>query len=55
MRLLPRTNCRQCGLPTCMVFAVQAAEGGRGAEECPELYPDYRERLESYLGQFHFD
>ena len=55
LKLLPRTNCRQCGLATCMVFAVQAAEGGRGAEECPELDPESRERLESYLAQFHFD
>jgi len=29
LRLLPRTNCKACGLPTCMVFAAQLTEGGR--------------------------
>jgi len=55
LKLLPRTNCRECGLATCMVFAVQAADGGRGAEDCPELDPESREKLESYLAQFYFD
>ncbi len=26
LKLLPKTNCRECGQPTCMVFAVQIAE-----------------------------
>ena len=55
LKLLPRTNCRECGLATCMVFAVQASEGGRGAEDCLELDAEGRERLESYLARFYFD
>lgn len=55
LRLLPKTNCRQCGQPTCIVFASMAAEGGKGAEHCPELSPDNRKKLEEYLGQFRFD
>ena len=55
LRLLPRTNCRECGEPTCMVFAARAAEGVRGAADCPALTEEHRKRLEDYLGQFKFD
>ncbi len=55
LKLLPKTNCRECGQPTCMVFAVQAAEGAKGPEDCPPLDDTNRERLSSYLGRFRFD
>ncbi len=35
-----------------MVFAAQAAEGGRSAEDCPELAPARAEALRGYLGRF---
>jgi len=40
LKLLPRTNCGQCGAPTCMVFAQQVAEGKRDLAECPEMAPE---------------
>jgi len=55
LKLLPKTNCRKCGHPTCMVFAAQAMEGGRGAEDCPELTPPHTEKLTAYLSGFNFD
>lgn len=55
LRLLPKTNCKKCGLPTCMVFAAQAVEGGRGAELCPELAETNRRQLEVYLSGFEFE
>ncbi|MGC8491342.1 MAG: (Fe-S)-binding protein [Syntrophobacteraceae bacterium] len=55
LKLLPRTNCRLCGQPTCMVFAVQAAEGGKGAEDCPALEGEGKARLEAYLQKFTFE
>ena len=55
LKLLPKTNCRECGQPTCMVFATQIAEGAKGIEDCPPLDRESRERLSSYLDQFHFD
>jgi ArsR family metal-binding transcriptional regulator len=55
LKLLPKTNCGQCAQPTCMVFAAQAAEGGKGAEDCPPLDEPSREKLSAYLGRFHFD
>lgn len=55
VRLLPKTNCRKCGQPTCIVFAALAAEGGRGAEHCPALLPEAREQLAAYLRRFRFE
>lgn len=55
LKLLPRTNCRECGQPTCMVFAAQMAEGGRDPEDCPPLIGQKRVELEAYLQQFQFE
>jgi len=55
MRLLPKTDCGQCGLSTCLAFASLATEGGKGAGDCPVLSPEVREELAAYLGRFHFD
>jgi hypothetical protein len=38
-----------------MVFAARAAEGVKGAADCPPLAPDARQRLEEYLSGFNFD
>jgi len=53
LKLLPRTNCRACGQPTCMVFAVQVCQGAQGLAACPCLDPENLKRLREYLGQFH--
>ncbi|UCD82940.1 MAG: Fe-S cluster protein [Desulfobacterales bacterium] len=55
LKLLPKTNCKECGQPTCMVFAAQMAEGAKGPEDCPPLDETRREQLTSYLGQFHLE
>ncbi|MGA9534483.1 MAG: (Fe-S)-binding protein [Desulfobacterales bacterium] len=55
LKLLPKTNCRECGEPTCMVFATRLAEGVWGASDCPAMEADNRQRLEQYLSRFHFD
>ena len=54
LKLLPRTNCKECGQPTCMVLASKMTEGICGAEACPILDESARERLTKYLGQFPF-
>ena len=48
-KLLPKTNCRECGQPTCMVFASQAADGIKDSEGCPPLSTQGREKLQDYL------
>lgn len=55
LRLLPKTNCRECGQPTCMVFATLVAEGGKGPEDCPPLTGENRIKLEAHLQQFQFE
>jgi ArsR family metal-binding transcriptional regulator len=35
--LLPRTNCRQCGEPTCYTFALKLAAGQKNLVNCPPL------------------
>lgn len=52
LKLLPKTNCRQCGQPTCMVFAAQAMEGGKWAANCPAIDPAKGRLLDQYLAGF---
>jgi ArsR family metal-binding transcriptional regulator len=54
LRILPKTNCKRCGYPTCMVFSSLVAQGVKGADDCPSLDDKGRERLEEYLRQFPF-
>jgi ArsR family metal-binding transcriptional regulator len=54
LRLLPKTNCKACGEPTCMVFAARIVEGAKGIQSCTELAPDAKSALDAYLGRFHF-
>ena len=45
-KLLPGTNCKACGQPTCFTFALKLAAGQQKLEECPPLLqPDYADRL----------
>lgn len=34
-KLLPKTNCRQCGVATCLAFAMQLAKKAVSIEKCP--------------------
>jgi len=43
-KCLPKTNCRQCGYPTCLVFAAQLREGLASIEQClPLADPQYED------------
>ena len=55
LKLLPMTNCKDCGMPTCTVFATRMAEGVKGVEDCPGLAPENQTKLEDYMQQFDFD
>lgn len=54
LRLLPKTNCGQCGHSTCMIFAVKTAEGGSRPENCSGLDEKRSKLLWDYLGQFRY-
>jgi ArsR family metal-binding transcriptional regulator len=55
LKLLPRTNCKLCGEPTCMVFAARVAEGVKGAEDCPPLPEEGSAKLQDYLSRFQME
>jgi ArsR family metal-binding transcriptional regulator len=37
VNFLPKTNCRDCGLPTCFAFAVALMKGQKRLKDCPAL------------------
>ncbi len=46
-KLLPRTNCKECGVPSCMAFAANLAKGEASLDECPLLKSrEYEQNLE---------
>ena len=49
---LPRTNCKKCGAPTCMVFATWVVQGAKDETQCPELNEEGKRRLQDYLVKF---
>ena len=34
-KLTPKTNCKECGSPTCMAFAMKVAQGAVDIAKCP--------------------
>ena len=46
-KLLPKTNCRQCGLATCLAFAMQLAKKALPIEKCPFISPEAKSVLEA--------
>ncbi|HST45450.1 MAG TPA: Rnf electron transport complex subunit RnfB [Luteimonas sp.] len=49
-RLLPQTQCRQCGFDGCRPYAEAMAEGRAGAERCPPGGDDGALALSRLLG-----
>jgi len=39
-KLTPKTNCKDCGCPTCMAFSMKAAQNGIEISKCPHLSAD---------------
>jgi len=44
-KLLPKTNCRECGHPTCLAFAMQLASGKAAIDLCPPASAEAKEKL----------
>ncbi len=42
-KILPRTNCQECGFVTCMAFAAALSKGKTLPEQCPHLTKPIRE------------
>ncbi len=46
-KLLPKTNCRKCGFPTCLAFALALAKKSTDISKCPFLSDEAKVILES--------
>lgn len=44
-KLLPKTNCGECGVPTCLAFAMNLASGKAELDACPYVSAEAREKL----------
>ena len=44
-KLLPKTNCKKCGMPTCLAFAMQLAQKRAKLEDCPHVSQESKQKL----------
>jgi len=44
-KLLPKTNCKDCGFPTCLAFAMKLAAKQVDLDTCPHITPEAKEAL----------
>lgn len=44
-KMLPKTNCKECGQPTCLAFAMQLAAGKTSLDKCPHASDQAKETL----------
>ena len=44
-KLLPKTNCKKCGFPTCLAFAMKLAQGGVELSACPDVSEEAKTTL----------
>ncbi len=45
-KLLPQTNCKDCGFPTCLAFAMKLAAKQAELSACPHVSDESKEKLE---------
>ena len=46
-KLLPKTNCKECGFATCLAMAMALAQKKISLDKCPHVTAKAREALES--------
>jgi acetyl-CoA decarbonylase/synthase complex subunit gamma len=44
-KMLPKTNCKECGYPTCLAFAMALASGKAELDDCPYVSEEVKEKL----------
>lgn len=44
-KLLPKTNCKKCGYPTCLAFAMKLAQRQASLDACPDVSEDAKRIL----------
>ena len=46
-KLLKKTNCKECGFPTCLAFAMQLAAKKATLDKCPHVSDEVKNKLEA--------
>ena len=46
-KMMPKKNCGECGVPTCLAFAMNLAAGKAELALCPYVSEDAKEKLAS--------
>jgi acetyl-CoA decarbonylase/synthase complex subunit gamma len=46
-KLLPKTNCKKCGMPTCLAFAMQLAQKRAKLDSCPFVSDEAKQALDA--------
>ena len=46
-KMLPQTNCKECGFPTCLAFAMKLAQKGTELSNCPYVSEETKEALDA--------
>jgi hypothetical protein len=49
LKHLKRTNCRECGVPTCLAFATQVVNGEKKFTDCPCISKEEAEALDKKI------
>lgn len=44
-KLLPKTNCKKCGFPTCLAFAMKLAQRQASLNSCPDVSDEAKQKL----------
>ena len=44
-KLLPKTNCKKCGFPTCLAFAMKLAQRQASLDSCPDVSEEAKQKL----------
>lgn len=44
-KLLPKTNCKKCGQPTCLAFAMKLAQRQASLDQCPDVSEEAKQKL----------
>jgi acetyl-CoA decarbonylase/synthase, CODH/ACS complex subunit gamma len=44
-QMLPKTNCKECGVPTCLAFAMNLAAGKAELSQCPYVSEETKAKL----------
>ena len=52
LKLLPKTNCGQCGMESCMVLAIRITQGVKSPADCPDLSSEANAHLSTYLSGY---